>query len=78
MKGDMRLTARIFTTFNCVSFAAMKLQIPADRYRCHYVKVKVTVLRHIDGSLAILHGPRKLARYDNKGQLQKSQIKTVA
>lgn len=63
---------------NCVSFAAMKLQIPADRYRCHYVKAKVAVLRHIDGSLAILHGPRKLAEYDTKGQLLKPEIKTVA
>ena len=26
---------------NCVSFENMKLQIPADRFRCHYVKAKV-------------------------------------
>lgn len=30
---------------NCVCFEGLKLQIPADRHRCHYVKVKVTVLR---------------------------------
>lgn len=69
---------RIVGHDNCVSFAGMKLQIPADRYRCHYVKAKVAVLRHIDGSLAILHGPRKLAEYDNQGQLLKPEIKTVA
>jgi len=46
---------------NCVSFEAMKLQIPADRHRCHYVKAKVVVLRRADATLAILHGPRMLA-----------------
>ena len=35
---------------NCVSFAGMKLQIPADRHRCHYVRAKVAVLRWIDGT----------------------------
>ena len=35
-----------------VSFEGMKLQIPADRHRCHYVKTKVTVRRRTDGSLA--------------------------
>lgn len=53
---------------NCVSFEAMKLQIPADRYRCHYVKAKVAVLRRTDGTLAILHGPRTLAEYTAEGQ----------
>ena len=45
---------------NCVSFERMKLQIPADRHRCHYVRAKVTVLRRSDNTLTILHGPRKL------------------
>jgi transposase len=55
---------RIVTADNCVSFAGRTLQIPADKYRCHYVKVKVRVHRYVDGSLAIFHGPRKLADYD--------------
>lgn len=54
---------------NCVSFAAMKLQIPADRHRCHYVKAKVVVLRRADATLAILHGPRMLAEYTAEGRL---------
>lgn len=53
---------------NCVSFNNMKLQIPADQHRCHYVKAKVTVLRYPDGKLAILHGPRKIAHYDQTGK----------
>lgn len=55
---------------NCVSFEGLKLQIPADRHRCHYVKAKVAVLRHLDGSLAILHGPRKLAEYGSDGEVR--------
>ena len=44
------------------------LQIPADQHRCHYVKAKVTVLHYLDGRLAILHGPRKIAIFDEAGQ----------
>ena len=47
----------------------MKLQIPVDRHRCHYVKAKVTVLRRTDHTLAILHSPRKLADYDETGHI---------
>lgn len=63
---------------NCVSFAGVKLQIPADRHRCHYVKAKVAVLRRADGALAIFHGPRKLADYDPTGQLRSPNLKAVA
>jgi hypothetical protein len=55
---------------NCVSFERLNLQIPANRYRCHYVRVKVQVHRYLDGSLAIFHGPRKLADYDLRGKLR--------
>lgn len=63
---------------NCVSFETLKLQIPADRHRCHYVKAKVNVLRHSDGSLSLLHGPRCLARYDAKGTLLTPDFRAVA
>ena len=63
---------------NCVSFEGMKLQIPADRHRCHYVKAKVTVRRRTDGSLAIFHGPRKLADYEPTGQVRTADLKAVA
>jgi len=55
---------------NCVSFEGRKLQIPANRYRCHYVRVRVRIHRYMDCSLAIFHGPRKLADYDSQGQLK--------
>ena len=66
---------RVVSNDNCVSFENMKLQIPADRHRCHYVKVKIAVLRRPDGRLAIQHGPRKLAEYDAGGRLLEQELK---
>ncbi|MFN2365895.1 MAG: ISNCY family transposase [Desulfurivibrionaceae bacterium] len=63
---------------NCVAFEKLKLQIPPDRHCCHYVKAKVTVLRRINGTLAILHGPRKLAEYTAEGRLQQSNSNATA
>ena len=63
---------------NCVSFERLKLQIPADRHRCHYVKAKVSVLRHTDGTLALMHGPRKLAEYDACGHIRAPELEAVA
>lgn len=63
---------------NCVSFAGLKLQIPADRHRCHYVKARVTVLRYPNGHMAIMHGPRKLAIYDLSGKEIKLNNTVVA
>jgi hypothetical protein len=60
---------RTVTADNCVSFEGTTLQIPADKYRCHYVKVMVRVHRYTDASLARFHGPRKLADYDAHGML---------
>ena len=71
---------RVVGKDNCVSFESMSLQIPADGVRHHYVKVKVRVHRYVDGTLALFHGPRRLARYDAKGKLQlpESEIKLAA
>jgi transposase len=69
---------RVVGNDNCVSFETLKLQIPQDRHRCHYVKARVRVLRRIDGTLAIFHGPRKLADYDACGQILKGTRKQAA
>ncbi len=53
----------------------MKLRIPANRYRCHYVRVRVCIHRYPNGSLAIFHGPRKLAEYDPQGKLREANIR---
>lgn len=54
---------------NCVRFEGLVLQIPKDQYRCHYIKAKVRVHRYVNGHMAIFHGPRKLAKYDAKGEV---------
>lgn len=69
---------RVVGNDNCVSFEGLKLQIPADRHRCHYVKAPVSVLRRTDGTLAILHGPRKLAEYTVSGQLMHQETRAAA
>ena len=63
---------------NCVSFEGMKLQIPPDKYRCHYIKTKIRVHRYNDGSLGIFHGPRKLAGYDSNGIQINERVKAIA
>ncbi len=52
---------------NTVRYRNRVLQIPADRHRHHYVKCKVRVHEYPDGSLAVFHGPRCLARYTADG-----------
>lgn len=68
---------RIVSHDNCISFNNIKLQIPADQHRCHYVKAKVTVLRYLDGRLAIMHGPRKIAIFDETGEEIKQNEKLM-
>lgn len=63
---------------NCVQFEGLTLQIPADRHRCHYVKVKARVHRYPSGTLAVFHGPRKLATYNGKGKEIKQRLKKTA
>ena len=52
---------------NCVSFCGMRLQIPADEFRYHYVRTTIRVHRYVDATLALFHGPRKLAAFDASG-----------
>lgn len=58
---------------NCVSFEGLSLQIPADEHRYHYVRTRVRVHRYVDATLALFHGPRKLASYDAKGIANKTK-----
>ena len=69
---------RSVTPDNCISFEGITLQIPPNKYRCHYVRAKVNVHRYMDGSLAIFHGPRKLADYDEKGNLKNKKKEKAA
>ena len=63
---------------NCVRLDGLVLQIPADRHRYHYIKARVTVCRHMDSTLSLFHGPRRLARYDENGQVIADELPTAA
>ncbi|MGH8378352.1 MAG: ISNCY family transposase [Gammaproteobacteria bacterium] len=63
---------------NCVRYQGKSLQIPATTHRCHYVKARVRVQEYQDGTLAVFHGPRLLARYDQGGQELKPKLKEAA
>jgi len=63
---------------NCVKFDGMTLQIPSDKYRFHYVKVKVRVHCYPNGKLAIFHGHRKLASFNSQGKEVSNLDKKVA
>ena len=63
---------------NCVSFEGMKLQIPPNRHRCHYIKATVKVHRYLDDTMAVFHGPRELARYDSIGIQINEREKAIA
>jgi transposase len=54
---------------NCVSFENQILQIPANDYRCNYIKARIRVHRYLDGTLGLFHGPKKLAHYNQQGEL---------
>ena len=59
---------RVVGADNCVSFNRRSLQIPPQRHRHHYVRATVRVHQYPDGRLAILDGPRCLARFDPHGR----------
>jgi hypothetical protein len=59
---------RVVGRDNTVSYARLKLQLPESRVRAHYVKARVKVRNYPDGTLAVFHGPRCIARYDAEGR----------
>ena len=59
---------RTVSNDNTVRYKRLALQIPAGRHRRHYVKARVRVHEYPDGTMAVFHGPRCLARYHADGQ----------
>jgi hypothetical protein len=59
---------RVVGRDNTVAYQRLRLQLPESRMRAHYVKARVKVREYPDGSLAVLHGPRCLCRYDHAGR----------
>jgi transposase len=60
---------RVVGNDNTVRYRGLSLQIPPSPIRPHFVKVRVRVHDYPDGTLAIFHGPRCLARYRADGSL---------
>ncbi len=60
---------RIVARDNTVVYGRRHLQLPASPSRAHYVKATVKVREYPDGTLAVFHGPRRLARYNATGQM---------
>jgi hypothetical protein len=60
---------RVVAKDNTVRYQGRSLQIPQDPHRFHYVRATVRVHAYPDGTLAVFHGPRCLARYQAEGQL---------
>jgi transposase len=60
---------RIVARDNTVAYGGLKLQLPPSPARAHYVKARVKLRKYPDGTIALFHGPRLLARYDAEGRL---------
>ena len=58
---------RVVANDNTVRYRARTLQIPESPLRRHFVKAAVRVHEYPDGTLAIFHGPRCIARYHADG-----------
>lgn len=69
---------RTVSNDNTVRYRGLSLQIPPDRHRHHYVKARVRVHEYPDGTLALFHGPRCLARYNAGGEPVEPQTRQAA
>ena len=69
---------RTVSNDNTVRYKRRLLQLPADRHRRHYVKATVRVYEYPDGTLAVFHGPRCLARYRDTGEPIDNQTRKAA
>jgi transposase len=59
---------RVVARDNTVAYEGRTLQLPESPVRAHYVKARVKVHEYPDGTLAVFHGPRCLARYSAQGK----------
>ena len=64
-----RQEERVVGNDNTVSYLGLSLQIPPSPMRPHFVRARVRVHEYPDGTLAIFHGPRRLASYSADGSL---------
>jgi transposase len=58
---------RVVARDNTVAYGGRQLQLPASTTRAHYVKARVKVREYPDSTLAVFHGPRRIADYTAHG-----------
>jgi hypothetical protein len=61
---------------NTVAYESRRLQLPESKARAHYVKARVKVREYPDGTLAVFHGPRRVAAYAADG-VQIAEVPTT-
>jgi transposase len=59
---------RVVARDNTVAYDGRQLQLPASTARAHYVKARVKVREYPDSTLAVFHGPRRIASFTAQGQ----------
>jgi hypothetical protein len=65
---------RVVAKDNTVRYQGLRLQIPQDPHRFHYVKVTVRAHAYPEGTLVVFHDLQCLARYHADGQLIESEV----
>ncbi len=60
---------RVVGNDSAVRYDGRVLQIPEARHRRHFAKAKARACEYWDGSLALFHGPRKIASCTGDGAL---------
>lgn len=69
---------RIVGNDNTITFGRLRLQLPPSPHRHHFVKARVKVRRYPDGSIAVFHGPRRIASYDQDGSAAQPNLEHAA
>lgn len=65
---------RVVQNDNTISYNKIRLQIPKDDIRNHYVRTTVQVRQYLDGKLSIYFGNRCLGRYDAEGNSEETPM----
>jgi hypothetical protein len=67
---------RVVARDNTVAYESRRLQLPESKARAHYVKARVKVREYPDGTLAVFHGPRRVAADTAEG-VQIAEVPTT-
>ena len=65
---------RVVGNDNTVRYRGLSLQLPASPLRPHFVKARIRVHHYPDSTLAVFHGPRRLAQYHADGRPIEEQM----